>query len=59
MQPEDVMDSLAHAFLLETIRRQADECDDMETLRKAIVELVDLLERQKAMFKQIMNDSFS
>ena len=50
------MDSLAHAFLLETIKRQADDCDDLATLRKAIVELVDLIEKQKAMFKQIMSD---
>ena len=58
MQPEDVMDSLAHAFLLETIKRQADDCDDLATLRKAIVELVDLIEKQKAMFKQIMSDHY-
>lgn len=58
MQPEDVMDSLAHAFLLETIKRQADDCDDLATLRKAIVELVDLIEKQKAMFKQIMSDQY-
>ena len=52
------MDSLAHAFLLETIKRQADDCDDLATLRKAIVELVDLIEKQKAMFKQIMSDQY-
>lgn len=58
MQPEEVMDTLAHEFLLVTIKRQLDDCNDLETLRKACLQLVDIMEKQKAMFKQIMRDSF-
>ena len=50
------MDSLAHEFLLVSVKRQLDECNDPEVLRGACLQLVDLIERQKAMFKQLIFD---
>ena len=56
MGPDDVMDSLAHEFLLVSVKRQLDECNDPEVLRGTCLQLVDLIERQKAMFKQLIFD---
>lgn len=54
MDPNDVMDSVAHEFLLVKVRRELNEVNDIETLRNCCVDLVDLHEKQKAMFKQML-----
>ena len=48
------MDELSHAFLLEKMKREISEIDDVETLRECVLTLVDLSERQKSMFKQML-----
>lgn len=54
MGKDEIMDSLAHEFLLVSIKRQLDDCQDKETLRDTCLQLVDLIERQKAMFRQLI-----
>ena len=56
MQPDEVMDSLAHAFQLEKIRREVNECESLEILREMVMVLVDVNEKQKAMFRQLIID---
>ena len=56
MRPDEVMDSLAHAFQLEKIRREVYECEDKDKLREMVMVLVDVNERQKAMFRQLLMD---
>ena len=63
------MDSLAHAFQLEKIRRECedkdvlrevmvlvDECEDKDVLREMVMVLVDVNEKQKAMFRKLIMD---
>ena len=54
MEMGDIMDELSHAFLLEKMKREISEIDDVETLRECVLTLVDLSERQKSMFKQML-----
>ena len=54
MQFDEIADNLAHAFLLEKMKREISEVDDVETLRQCVLTLVDLNERQKGMFKQML-----
>ena len=56
MKPEEVMDNMAHAFQLEKIRREVETCDSLEVLRQMVMVLVDVNERQKAMFRQLIID---
>jgi hypothetical protein len=56
MQPDEVMDSLAHAFQLEKIRREVNECESIEILREMVMVLVDVNEKQKAMFRRLIID---
>ena len=56
MQPDVVMDSLAHAFQLEKIRREVYECEDKDVLREMVMVLVDVNEKQKAMFRKLIMD---
>jgi hypothetical protein len=56
MQPDEVMDSLAHAFQLEKIRREVNECESIEILREMVMVLVDVNEKQKAMFRKLIID---
>lgn len=56
MQPDEVMDSLAHAFQLEKIRREVFECESIEILREMVMVLVDVNEKQKAMFRKLIMD---
>ena len=56
MKPEEIMDDMAHAFQLEKIRREVDQCDSLEVLRQMVMVLVDVNERQKAMFRQLIID---
>ena len=56
MQPDEVMDQLAHAFQMEKIRREVFECESLEVLREMVMVLVDVNEKQKAMFRQLIMD---
>jgi hypothetical protein len=58
MQPDEVMDSLAHAFQLEKIRREVNECESIEILREMVMVLVDVNEKQKAMFRRLIIDLY-
>lgn len=54
MDPKDLMDDVAHEFLLVKVKRELDTVHDPEALRMVCVELVDLVERQKSMFRQLL-----
>ena len=56
MNPEEVMDNMAHAFQLEKIRREVETCESLEVLRQMVMVLVDVNEKQKAMFRQLIID---
>ena len=48
------MDDMAHEFLLVKIKRELDTIHDPEMLKRMVLELVDLVEKQKATFKGLM-----
>ena len=50
------MDEVAHAFQMERIKREVNQCDSVETLCNMVLAVVDLNERQKAMFRQLVHD---
>lgn len=50
------MDEVAHAFQMERIKRDVNQCDNVESLRNMVLTLVDVMERQKAMFRQLIHD---
>ena len=54
MDVNEVLDSLAHEFLLVKMKRELDTVQDPEELRRACVLLIDLMEKQKAMFKTMI-----
>ena len=54
MQFDEIVDNLAHAFLLEKMKREISEIEDVDVLRQCVLTLVDLNERQKGMFKQML-----
>ena len=54
MEMGDIMDELSHAFLLEKMKREVNQIDDVQTLRQCVLTLVDLNEKQKMMFKQML-----
>ena len=54
MQFDEISDNLSHAFLLEKMRREIDQINDPETLRACVLTLIDLNERQKGLFKQML-----
>ena len=56
MNPEEVMDNMAHAFQLEKIRREVETCESLEVLRQMVMVLVDVNEKQKALFRQLIID---
>ena len=56
VQYPEIVDQLAHEFLLTKMKRELDDIHDPEQLRRCILTLVDLAERQKAMFKQMFID---
>jgi len=56
MQPDEVMDSMAHAFQMERIKREVYNQEDLDVLREMVMVLVDVNERQKAMFRQLIVD---
>jgi hypothetical protein len=56
MEYSEIVDGLAHEFLLVKMKRELDEIHDPEALRRACIMLIDLAERQKAMFKAMLVD---
>ena len=50
------MDSMAHAFQMERIKREVYNQEDLDVLREMVMVLVDVNERQKAMFRQLIVD---
>ena len=54
MQFDEIADNLAHAFLLEKMKREISSIEDVEVLRQCVLTLIDLNERQKGMFKQML-----
>ena len=54
MKFDEIMDDMAHEFLLVRVKRELDEVNDPESLRHACLLLIDLLEKQKATFKQML-----
>jgi len=50
----EIIDELSHAFQMEKIRREVDGVDDVKMLRQMVLTLVDLNERQRAMFKSLL-----
>ena len=54
MDPGEIVDSLAHEFLLVKMKRELDQVDDPEHLRLCCLQLIELVESQKAMFKQLL-----
>ena len=54
MQFDEIRDNMAHAFLLEKMKREISAIDDVEVLRQCVLTLIDLNERQKGMFKQML-----
>ena len=51
---DEIIDELSHAFQMEKIKREVDGVDDVITLRQMVLTLVDLNERQRAMFKNLL-----
>jgi hypothetical protein len=49
-----VRDTLAAEFFLHRIRTSVNECEDINELRDLVVQLVDLIQRQKAVFRQLV-----
>ncbi len=54
MKFDEIIDDMAHEFLLVKMKRELDVINDPEELRQCVLALVDLAERQKAMFRQML-----
>ena len=54
MNLEEILDSLEHEFLLVKMKRELDHVNDPEQLRQMGLVMVDLCEKQKEMFKQLL-----
>ena len=54
MNPDEIVDSLAHEFLLVKMKRELDQVNDPEHLRMCCLQLIDLVESQKTVFKQLL-----
>jgi hypothetical protein len=54
MEEHEVRDTLAAEFFLHRIRTSVNECEDINELRDLVVQLVDLIQRQKAVFRQLV-----
>ena len=50
----DIIDDMSHAFLLEKMKRELDQVSDPEQLRRSCLMLIDLVERQKSIFKTLL-----
>ena len=56
MNLDEILDQLSHAFLLERIKREVNRVDDPKALRAMILQLVDLNETQKAIFRKLLHE---
>ena len=56
MEYLEIMDNLSHEFLLNRMKRELNQIHDPEELRRCILSLVDLAERQKAVFRHMLVD---
>ena len=54
MQFDEIIDDMAHEFLLVKMKRELDDINDPEVLKQCVLTLVDLAERQKGLFKQML-----
>ena len=54
MDAQLIMDSVAQAFARERIKRQVHEVTDINVLRGVVIELMDVIERQKQLFLQML-----
>ena len=54
MDTNEIIDEVSHAFQMEKIRREVNTVDDVKMLRQMVLMLVDLNERQRAMFKNLL-----
>ena len=54
MDLNEIVDSLSHEFLLVSMKRELDKVDDPEHLRIMVLQLIELVESQKAMFKKLL-----
>lgn len=54
MDTNEIIDELSHAFQMEKIKREVNTVDDVKMLRQMVLTLVDLNERQRAMFKNLL-----
>jgi hypothetical protein len=54
MDVNEILDQLSHEFLLVKMKRELDTVNDPEELKRACLMLIDLMERQKAMFKHML-----
>ena len=54
MKFDEIIDDMAHEFLLVKMKRELDTVNDPEELKRACLMLIDLMERQKAMFKHML-----
>ena len=51
---DEIIDELSHAFLLEKIKRELKDVNDPEDLKRMVLTMVDLMEKQKGVFKKLM-----
>ena len=54
MNLDEIVDQLSHEFLLVSMKRQLDQVDDPEALRQMVLQMIELVESQKAMFKKLL-----
>ena len=54
MKEFEVRDALAAEFFLHQVRSTVSECHDLDELRDLVVQLIDLVQRQKIMFSQML-----
>jgi len=54
MDAQVIMDSVAQAFAKERIKRQVHEVTDINVLRGVVIELMDVIDRQKQLFLQML-----
>ena len=54
MDVNEILDTLSHEFLLVRMKHELDGVQDPEQLRRSCLMLIDLMEKQKAMFKHLI-----
>jgi hypothetical protein len=56
MDLNEIVDSLSHEFLLVRMKRELDQIHDPETLRHMVLQVIEIVEGQKAIFKKLMRE---